>query len=191
MSAGPAGKEATAPVPRTSTPVAVTGLLLSLAVLAAGVVLVHDGLRGVGAFGGPTWVEPVLTGRAHLLPSGAATAIAVLVAVAGLLMVLLALRPSSSRGVRLTSASGVWLAHRDLGRLATQAARRCDGVLEAQAQASGRRVRVQARVTGPDVAPALQRVVQESLSRTEKPVKVAVRAQPAGTDAGQDAQVAR
>lgn len=136
--------------PTGSGPVGVVGPVLAVLLLAAGAVLVRDALVAAGALSGRSWLGAAAEGvrgsapATWLVPAGA------VVVLVGLWLVVTALRPRTRTAVPLTSQSGAFLHTRDVARLAAGAARDVDGVLDASASASRRKVVVTVSGTAAD-----------------------------------------
>jgi len=127
--------------------VTVVGLMLAVAVVALGVVGVHDALVAAGTVNATPWIDAVvspfsdLTPGVWLLPAGVA-----LVAL-GLSLLLTALRPRPRTAIALNARTGVFLRPRDVAKLARSAAQDVDGVTSAKVTAGRRKVAVVARAT--------------------------------------------
>jgi hypothetical protein len=97
------------------------GVVLSLLVVALGVLVIRDALIIGGQIDGDTWLVPVVDGTDGLEPSAASTAVGVVVALLGLWLVIVAL----GRRVRTRlplDVPGVTIGIADLARLASSAA---------------------------------------------------------------------
>lgn len=169
---------AQAPVPKRPAAIGWVGMALALLLTVLGVFALFDGAARAG------WVEdaeavltPFLTGPAEVVPRPGAAVVAVLVGLFGLWLVVTALRPGRSAGIRLGGGAGIWMGHRDLERLAASTAERCDGVLSARAHASRKRITVHVETTTPEVEKSAAASVRERLSALSAP-RVDVRTNP-------------
>jgi len=150
------------------------GVVLSLLVVALGVLMIRDALIIGGQIDGDTWLVPVVDGTDGLKPSAASTAVGVVVALLGLWLVVVAL----GRRVRTRlplDVPGVTIGIADLARLASSAATDVPYVLSAHS--SARRKSVSVTVTaleGDDVEADVRTAVQERLARLATPVTVHV-----------------
>lgn len=155
--------------------IGVVGPLLAAILTAAGVVLLHDAIAEADSTPGRTWTAMLLdrmdglTAQWWMMPAGALTALA------GLWLIVTALRPRSRKTVAVTSATGVFLRTRDVARLASAAAEDVDGVLSARSVAGRRRVTVTVESSTPEVAERVRHAVQERLAVLSDPMKVTVR----------------
>jgi hypothetical protein len=155
--------------------IGVVGPLLAAALTAAGVVLLHDAIAEADSTSGRTWTAAVLdridglTAQWWMVPAGA------LAALAGLWLIVTALRPRSRKTVAVTSATGVFLRTRDVARLASAAAEDVDGILSARSVAGRRTVTVTVASPTAEVAEQVRHAVQERLAVLSDPMKVTVR----------------
>ncbi|NIZ93342.1 DUF6286 domain-containing protein [Kineococcus rubinsiae] len=131
-----------AAAPAGSGPVGVVGPLLAVLLLALGVLLVRDALVTAGTVSGSAWLPAVVDGLRGTGPAGWLVPAGAVVVLVGLWLVVVALRPRSRRTLPLTSDTGVFLHVRDVARLAAGAAGDVDGVLDASASATRRKVTV-------------------------------------------------
>ncbi|GAB6899365.1 DUF6286 domain-containing protein [Kineosporia succinea] len=111
-----------------------TATLLALLLGAVGVVAVRDSLVQAGVLTGTTWTGTVLEGLDGLGPQTWAVPAGAAVVVAGLVLLVVALRPRPRAGLALARAEGVFLRRRDVGRLAARSARDVAGVTAARAR---------------------------------------------------------
>nr|WP_276612054.1 DUF6286 domain-containing protein [Kineococcus vitellinus] len=98
-------------------------------------------------------------------------------------LLLTALGRRSRNAVAFAGAPGVFCTVRDVARIASATARRCDGVLEARSTAGRRTVAVEVRATSGQVRDDVQRAVEEQV-RVLSPA-------PPGARAGQERRVSR
>ncbi|WP_028049454.1 DUF6286 domain-containing protein [Cellulomonas sp. URHD0024] len=150
------------------------GVVLSLLVVALGVVVIRDALVIGGQVEGETWLLPVIDDADGLEPSVASTAVGVVVALLGLWLVFVALARRVRTRVPL-DVPGVTIGIADLARMASSAASDVPYVLSAHSTA--RRKSVSVSVTaleGDDVDADVRAALQERLSRLATPVTVHV-----------------
>lgn len=150
------------------------GVLLSLVLVALGVLLIRDALVIGGQIHGSTWLVPLVDDADGLEPSTASTAAGVLVALLGLWLMVTALGRRRRTRVPL-DVPGATIGIADLARLASSAAGDVPYVLSAHS--SARRTSVSVSVTaleGDEVAADVQAAVQERLARLAVPVTVHV-----------------
>lgn len=141
----PADAPAPMPPARQATgsgAVGVVGPVLAVLLLAAGVLLVRDALVAAGVLSGSSWLGAAAEGLRGTAPATWLVPAGAVVVLLGLWLVVTALRPRTRTAVPLTSQSGAFLRTRDVARLAAGAARDVDGVLDASASASRRKVTV-------------------------------------------------
>ncbi len=160
--------------------ISAVGLLLALLVVGIGVVGVQAALVAAGLLTGKPWLTWALERPNGLTPAGWMLAVGLVLALIGLWLLLTALRPRPRTAVALQAATGVFLRPRDLARLAVAAAQDVDGVQDAHASATRRKVTVRITSTagetdGDPVTDAVTATLTERLSALEKPVRVIVR----------------
>lgn len=179
-----------APLAAAKTPIgpgglSVVGLILALVVLALGVVGVQAALVATGLLSGKPWLTSGIALVNGLRPAGWMPAAGTVMALLGLWLLLLALKPRPRTAVALQAATGVFLRPRDLARLAVATADDVDGVQDAHASASRTTVTLTLTTTGSDtntptssrdgVTEAVKAAVTQRLSVLDKPVRVRVR----------------
>lgn len=127
------------PTPRGGVPAVGPALLFALVLLGAAVVLVRDALVDFGALSGDLWSTAALQwfdGRSAagwMIPAGIA------VALVGLWVIVLALRPRPRTAFPVGDTGQIWISPRDLARLARASAARVDGVHEVRGVSATRR----------------------------------------------------
>lgn len=165
--------------PRGFARVAVLGVVWSLLLLALAVVAGHDVLVQVEAVSGSAWVQQALESVDGQQPVYWWVIVAVAVALLGLLLVYVALRPRPYQGRQLEAQTGVFLLDRGLRNLAEAVAEDTDGVDSASARTGARTVQVEVRGLSPERDSGLEDRVSEALrSRLEllhDPPRVQVR----------------
>jgi Family of unknown function (DUF6286) len=165
-----------AAVPRRPLAVGVAGLLLALALVALGALAVYDAVVLLGWVQGEPVLTPALSREGSVTPGNVTTAVGVVAALLGLVLLWIALRPGRRRGAELEAGTGVWLSWRDVERIATSVAEQQDGVLSASASTSPRTVRVSTRITSGEVEPTVREAVTEALAGLRRPPRVVVNA---------------
>ncbi len=138
--------------PLGSLPALIPGLLLAVVVVAIGigVVGVHDALVHWTRSGswdlltvhGATWTGAAIHRVANLTPAPWMTFAGAALALVGLWLVVLALKPRRVRGVAITSSTYLWVEQSGVGRLAVAAAAQVPGVRSARGSAGRRKVAV-------------------------------------------------
>lgn len=135
----------------------------AMVVAVAGVLLLLDAvLSGAGEH--RSQARRLLEGLDHTTASGTTTAIGLVVAVLGLALVATALRPARRTHLRVRGDADVWLTPRAVGALASGAAMRHAGVLDARVErVRRRRVTLAVTPSRPGEAAAVATAVQEAL----------------------------
>lgn len=163
--------------PRTRTATAWIGLVLAVLLVALGLVLAHDALVRLDVLGGRDWITSAADAAGTVTPGPGVAVVGGLVALLGLLLLVGALRPRRRRGAPVSDGNGQYLLPVDVARLASAAARRVDGVLDASTTATAGTVTVTARTTGSGAtAAAVQDAVRDALAVLERTPRVRVRA---------------
>ena len=140
-------------LPAAKTPVssgAITGLGLVLAVVltAVGVVAVRDALVYAGVLHGTPLLALAARATNGVTPAVWMVPVGVVLALLGLWLLVMALRPRPRKAVTLTAQTGVYLRPKDVSRLAETAAERVDGVLDVHVSATPKTANVTVRSTG-------------------------------------------
>ena len=148
-------QQSPAPLSAAKTPVGpgvitAVGLVLAVLVIALGVVGVHDALVAAGAVSGTPWIDSVVTLFNGLTPAIWLVPVGIVLVLAGLWLLLTALRPRPRTAIALDATTGVFLRPRDVAKLARNAAQDVDAVTSAKATAGRRKVVVAARATTTD-----------------------------------------
>jgi hypothetical protein len=108
-----------------------------------------------------------------MIPAG------IVAVVIGAWWVYAALRPRRRTAVAVTARSSVWIGPADLARLASRAAEKVPGVVEARSSATLRKVTVTAKTTAGDaragVAAAVETAVRDATAVASPPPTVRVR----------------
>lgn len=159
----PAARSATAPTPAGpvkpakavrrplgTLPALVPGILLAIVAIGLGVVGVHDALVRWTRSGswdlitvhGATWTGAAIRWVGNLTPALWMTFAGAALALIGLWLVILALKPRRVRGVAVTSSTYMWVEQSGVGRLAVAAAAQVPGVRSARGSAGRRKVNV-------------------------------------------------
>lgn len=173
MSAGGTERRG-APAPTGAGPVGAVGPVLAVLLVALGALLVREALVDGGAVGGSPWLPPAGAALDGTTPGAAAIAVGVVAALVGLWLVVVALRRRTRRTLAVGTSS--YLSVRDVARLAAGAARDVDGVLDASAEATRRRVVVRGRATSREgVEEPVRAAVAHQLSALTTPPAIVVR----------------
>lgn len=155
--------------------VTVVGLVLSLVVVACGIVGVHDALVATGVVGGTGLVAGAIESSDGVSPALWVLLAGVLAVILGLVLLLVALRPRPRKVVAVRARTGVFMAPRDVAQLATGAAEAVTGVISASSSATLRKVAVRVVSTG-DAATetAVREAVEARLAMLEPPPTVRI-----------------
>ena len=153
------------------------GPLMAVLLIAIGVVLLHDAVARIDSRPGRTWIAAVNDGLDGLTAEWWMIPVGVVIALAGVWLIVTALRPRSRRTLAVTSQTGVFLRTGDIARLASAAADDVDGVLAASSVAGRRKVTVSVESDRDQVDQLVHDAVEQRLSALQKPptVKVKVR----------------
>ena len=131
--------------PRRRPAATLPGVLLAVVLIGVAVVGVHDLLTAEGWTSGRPWLDTLTDKIDGQGPSDASTAIAVLVALVGLVLLWTALRPARRTHQATPMEDGdVWISKRAVARLAEQAAQRTTGIESARVDVRRRRIVVKA-----------------------------------------------
>lgn len=157
-----------------------TGIVLALLVIATGVVGIHDLLAGQGWISGSPWLTRAITSLDGVAVASWMVPVAVVVALIGLWLLLVAIKPRRTTHRPATDANlDLWLSSGALAAMATEAAARTPGVASARADArSRRRVDVDVRTTNDteQTRAAVQDAVESRIAPlTTKSVRVSVK----------------
>ncbi len=175
------GPLAAAKAPVGVAPVAVTAIVVAVLFTALGVAAVRDALVTGGALTGSPWLVAAAGGLDGTTPAPWLLVLGVLLLVVGLWLVLTSLRRRPRTGIALRARTGVFLRPRDVSRLASGAASDVDGVLDATASATVKKVVVQVTTTGdPGTEQQVRDAVTARLSRADPAPDVRVRARTEG-----------
>ncbi len=140
--------------PRRRPAATLPAMLLAVGLVAIAVVGVHDLLADRGAVAGRPWLQSLADDLDGLTPNGWTTALGVLVALIGLVLLWTALRPARRTHQATPMDDGdVWISKRAVGRLAEQAAERTAGIESARVEVGRRTIRVRATTGAASMAP--------------------------------------
>lgn len=136
--------------PLGTLPALIPGILLALVAIGIGVVGIHDALVYWTRSGswdlisvhGATWTGASIHWVEKLTPQLWMTFAGAALALVGIWLVVLALKPRRVRGVAVTSSTYMWVEHSGVGRLAVAAAAQVPGVRSARGSAGRRTVNV-------------------------------------------------
>ena len=176
--AAPALTPAKAPIPHAAAGASYFGAFLSLAVTAAGVIGIRDGLVAAGAMNGSLWTTNAvnwidgLTFADWMMPAGVAAVIV------GVYCVVLAVTPRRTTAAAVAGRTSVVISHRDIARIAESAAQTVPGVTDARATSKRRTVTVRTHTTGQDAAgvkSAVSGAVSAALDVLAKRPRIVVR----------------
>lgn len=152
------------------------GAVLSLLVIAVGTVGLQTAASAAGITKAQPWLTRWLEGADGLRPLGWMLPVGVLLVLAGLWLIVTALRPRPKTAVALNAQTGVFMLPRDVARLAEHAADDVDGVAAVHARSTRSKVTIRVQSTGgPGVADAVKDAVTEQLEALEKTPRVAVK----------------
>jgi hypothetical protein len=165
-----------APLPTGAGRIGWLGPLLAVLLLGVAVVLGQDAWVRLGG-GQSTWLGSVISALNGISPSTALAVPAAIAVLLGLVLLLAAFSRRKRKALVLRGDLGAHLTTRDVARLASGAARQVDGVLDASASATRRKVTVEVTTTG-DAATraAVQADVQRALSALSDAPKITVNA---------------
>lgn len=144
--------------PLGALPALIPGVILALVAVGLGVVGIHDaiihwtrsGSWDLISISGPTWTGRAIRSIENLTPHLWMSFAGVAVALLGIWLVVLALKPRRVRGVAVSSSTYMWVEHAGIGRLAVGAAAQVPGVRSARGSAGRRRVDVTVEAGGGD-----------------------------------------
>jgi hypothetical protein len=175
---GPALTPAAARTPQAPAAASYTGALLSLLLVAAGVVGIRDGLAAAGALNGSLWTTDAVNWIDGLRFAYWMPPAGVLAVILGLVLVLVAVTPRRRTTSAISGCTSVVIGHRDVARIAASVTQTMPGVTDARATSTRRTVTVTARTTGQDpatVKAAITAAVSEALGSLSQPPKIVVR----------------
>lgn len=156
----------------------IVGAILSLGLIAAGVVGVHDAFVGAGWLDGQMWTKTAaewvdgLTFAHWMIPAGIGAIIV------GLWWLVTALKPRRKTAIPVDARTSVWIPPADVARICSVATEAVPGVLSTSTTASRKKVIVTSTVTGADAAAiriGIAESVRDSLSGLKSPPKITVR----------------
>lgn len=175
----PSPREPVGRAPRGTPPVVPAVVLVVLALVALAVVAVHDLAVARSWTTGEAWVPALLDALDGLSASPLTTAVGIAAAIAGLALVVAAVRPAPRTHRASAGEEDLWVSDRAVGALARSAADRSAGVLAARVRRSTARavvLEVQATQDGPALATHVEEALRPRLAALV-PVRVDVRAQ--------------
>jgi uncharacterized alkaline shock family protein YloU len=170
----------TEPLPAAGRPAAPgvarkSGLLVALLLVALGVAGCYDALVQGGVVDGRQLVDPLLEWLDGLEPQDWMLPVGIVVALAGLALVLSALWPRPRRSLPVTARTGVFATRGAIEELAVDSAAGHGGVLDASARARPRTVAVRVDTDGEAETPGeVRQYVTERLARLTRTPKVRV-----------------
>jgi len=171
-----------APEPAATPPVTAWAVILGLLLVAAGVLLLRDAAVVARLLDGIPVTTTLVDKLRIVRPQEWYVPVGVVVALLGLWMLVSALRPRPHRDLAVGSSSLVWLTPSAVASIARTTASGVDGVLEANATATRRSVRVGARTTSadPELGRRISAAVEQSLEGLATPPPVRVVTRPMG-----------
>lgn len=185
--------------PLGTLPALIPGIILAIVAIGVGVVGVHDALVYWTRSGswdlislhGATWTGATIRWVENLTPALWMTFAGAAVALVGIWLIVLALKPRRVRGVAVTSSTYMWVEHSGVGRLAVMAAAQVPGVRSAKGSAGRRNVSVTVEVGSGDsqqLATSVRDAIATRLAPLAKAPKITVSVkqpdQPAAPTAG-------
>lgn len=190
-SAGPGqhGSDAKpAPLSAAKTPVGVgaaarVGVVVAVLVLALGALGIVEALLGAGVISGASWVGQGATRVNGLTAAAWCVPVGVGLVLLGLWLLVAAVRPRPRRVVAVTATTGVYLRPADVARLAGAVASRVDGVSDAKATATRRKVTIEAETIIADtstVGSAIETAVSDRLRPLASPPRVQAKVRAEG-----------
>ena len=159
------------------------GAVLSLSLVALGVIGIRDGIVSAGWLHGSSWTRNAvgwidgLTFAGWMIPAG------IVAIVIGAIFTYLGLKPRRTTTSALAGRSSLNIDRSDVARVAVAAARTVPGVTDARATANGRTVAVRVNTTGrdsADVKAAVAKAAGAALSVLAKEPRVVVRTSTGG-----------
>jgi len=166
--------------PRPAGALGWIGVVLAVVVLGVAVVLVHDGLVALDVLGGGTWLLAAADAVGRITPTWQVALVGAVVALVGLRLLVVALRPRRRPAIPLAAGGGQYLLGQDVARLASGAAAQVDGVFDVRSTWGRRAVTVDATTDGDTtVVDQVRSAVTERLTALADAPRVAVRARRA------------
>ncbi|MFD4368313.1 DUF6286 domain-containing protein [Rhodococcus sp. NPDC058521] len=159
------------------------GAILSLGLLAAGIVGIRDAFVAAGWLDGEMWTKTAanwidgLTFANWMIPAGIAAVIV------GLWFLIAALKPRRKTAIPVDAQTSVWIPPADVARISSVATEPVSGVMSTRTTASRKKVVVASNVTGADTATikiGIAEAVREALSGLKSPPKITVRTKSGG-----------
>ncbi|WP_053205542.1 DUF6286 domain-containing protein [Jiangella muralis] len=167
--------------PAAAGPARRAGVVLALLLIAVGALAVYDMLTGLDAIDGPLPVERALDRIDGLQPQDWMVPVGIIVALAGLWLVLSALRPRPRRALALRAESGAYASRRTIEHIAVDTATQHPGVVDAHARARRRTVTVRIHTDGEAATTGEVRgALIDRLDRLEGAPRIRVSARRAG-----------
>lgn len=181
------GTEEQTPPSNARTPAAApaaapVGIVLALAVIVVGAVLIQETLSHIGVVH-RSWLSAAVTAVQGTTAQFWMVPVGVLLALLGLWLLLLGLKPRRRTGIQADSDASVWLRPTDVARLAADTARHTPGVMDASASATPRsvRLRVTSTASGADgIREQVAAAVTDRLAVLHSPPRVSVQARTEG-----------
>ncbi|QNG20034.1 hypothetical protein G4H71_14360 [Rhodococcus triatomae] len=152
------------------------GALVAIALLAVGVIALRDAAVSTPWLDGERWIDSGVRAVDGASPRTWMVPVGVLLAVAGVLALVVAVKPRGKVGTAVSTTTGVWIEPRDIARLATATAESVPGVVEARSTATRRKVSVLVTTSDDSVdTNPVEDAVNQAFSAMETPPKVRIR----------------
>ncbi|NLE80491.1 MAG: hypothetical protein GX610_13065 [Rhodococcus sp.] len=165
--------------PPVAAPAAgLVGAILSLCLVAAGIVGIRDAMVAADWIDGQMWTKTAaewidgLTFDHWMIPVGIGLVLL------GLWWLIAALKPRRKTAIPVKARTSVWITPSDVARISSVATETVPGVLSTRTTASRKKVSVTSQVTGADAAAikiGIAESVRDALSGLESPPKISVR----------------
>lgn len=167
----------TAPAPVAVAGASIIGVVLSLLLIAIGAVGVRDAAVTLGWMQGDPWISGAFGAFGEIGPAGWMIPAGIVIAVAGMSLVVVAFSPRRSIAVDVSADTAVYIRPRDAASVATAAAADVPGVLDARSSLTRRKATVTCRVTGDtaELHKQIEAAVTHALEPLQRTPRVAVR----------------
>lgn len=161
--------------PRRRPAAAVVAPVLAAVLIGTGVVAVRDLFVSQGWTTGTTWIGSVLESLDGLTATWWVVAIGVALALVGLVLVIVALKPRRLSHQETALSGDVWIDDAAIGSLASSAAEETPGAAGATARVTRRRVSVTVQSHDPHINEQVETAVRRRLDGfTDRPVRVTI-----------------
>lgn len=170
-----------APVTSGATPL--LGVVWAGALIALGVVGVREGLVHAGLISGQRWLDETLSFLDDQVAADWMIPVGALVVVAGLALVLLAVRPRARKEAEVRAQTGVFLTSASIRRLAQSAVDDVDGIDTVSVSASMKTIDIHVTTLGAgegDTRARIEEAVTRRLSALVRPPAAKIRVTTSG-----------